>query len=97
MLDDEWLAEPLRQPLADDTCENALRATGSKSHHDAHGPRRIGLRLCRAQDGRQGGSARGQTQKFAAGTFHCAFLEQCRSGRLAVPCLYREVQPFRLA
>jgi hypothetical protein len=55
------------------------------------------LRLCGAEDDRHGGSARGQTQKFAAGTFHCAFPEQCRSGRLAVPCSYREVQPFRLA
>src|SRR6266536_439689 len=95
MLDDEWPAEPFIQPLADDTSENALRATCSKSHHDAHGPRRIGLRLCRAQDGRHGGSPRGQTQKFAAGTFHCAFPEQCRSARLAVLCSHRELQPLQ--
>ena len=52
VLDDEWLAEPLRQPLAHEAREDVGRAAGSKANDDAHRPRRIGLRPCDARHGR---------------------------------------------
>ncbi len=38
VLDDEWLAEPLRQPLTYQTRENVVRAAGGKADDDAHRP-----------------------------------------------------------
>ena len=67
VLDDEWLAEPLRQPLADQAREDVIRATGGKADDQAHRPRRIGLRPSDARYGRQRGSARGQMQKIVGG------------------------------
>src|SRR5215510_15829182 len=45
-------------------------AAGGKAHDQAHRPRRIGLRSCKARDSRQRGSTQGQMQKFPAGKFH---------------------------
>ena len=70
VLDDELLAEPLRQPLADQARDDVVRAAGGKADDDAHRPRRIGLRPCDARDGRQRGGARCQMQKFTTGKFH---------------------------
>ena len=70
VLDDEWLAEPLRQPLTDEASGDVGSATGGKADDDVHRPRRIGLRSCDARDDRQRGSARGQMQKSSAGKFH---------------------------
>ena len=73
VLDDELLAEPLRQPLTDQARDDVGRAAGGKADNDAHRPRRIGLRPSDARHGRQRGSARGQMQKLSsAGKFHCA-------------------------
>src|SRR6185295_4428940 len=47
-----------------------VRAAGWESHNEAHRPGRIPLRPCDPQQGRQRGSARGQTQKSTAGKFH---------------------------
>ena len=69
VLDDEWLAEPLRQPLADQARDDVGAAAGGKADDDAHRPRRIGLRPRDARDGRQRGSARCQMQKSTAGKF----------------------------
>ncbi len=44
VLDDERVAEPLRQPLTDQTRENVVGAAGSKADDHAHRLRRIGLR-----------------------------------------------------
>jgi len=48
IFDDEWLAEPLRQPLTDQTREDVPRAAGGKTKYDAHGFRRVGLRPAEA-------------------------------------------------
>src|SRR5262249_27664010 len=71
ILDDEWLAELLRQPLADQTREDVARAARGETEDDAHRPRRVGLRPRETPHGRQRGSARGQMQKISAGKFHC--------------------------
>src|SRR5262249_59695997 len=41
---DERLAQPLRQPMPDQTREGVGPAAGRKANNDAHWPRRIGLR-----------------------------------------------------
>ena len=38
VLDDEWLAEPLRQPLTDQTREDVVGAAGGKADDDTHRP-----------------------------------------------------------
>jgi hypothetical protein len=43
VLDDELLAESLRQPLSYQACHDVGGTTGGKSDNDAHGPGRIGL------------------------------------------------------
>src|SRR5262249_59783172 len=70
----EWLTQPLRQPLTDQTCNDVSPAARGKSMDDAHWPRRIGLRPRHARDRRQRGCARGQTQKSTAREFHSASL-----------------------
>jgi hypothetical protein len=47
VLDDEWLSEPLGQPLADEAREDVVCAAGWKSVNQAHRPARIGL--CRGK------------------------------------------------
>src|SRR5262249_17867391 len=72
VLDDEWLPEPLRQPLTHQACDDVARPAGWKTDNDAHRPRRIGLRESKGRGGRQRGSAGGQMQKISAGKFHSA-------------------------
>ena len=81
VLDDEWLTEPLRQPLSDQARDDVGRAAGGKADDDAHRPRRIGLRPRDARHGRQRGSARGQMQKLSAGKFHRVLLTPLRKTR----------------
>src|SRR5262245_64098062 len=38
VVDDEWLAEPLLQPLSHRACEDVARAAGGKSDDDRHRP-----------------------------------------------------------
>src|SRR3981189_304489 len=64
------LAEPIRQPLADQAREDVKRAPGAKADDDTHRPCRIGLCPCEARDCRQRGSARGKMHEFSAGKFH---------------------------
>src|SRR5262249_58766191 len=59
VLDDELLAEPLREPLADQACSDVASTARSKADDDAHRPRRIGLRPCNSRDGRERGGASG--------------------------------------
>src|SRR4051812_34124215 len=70
VLDDERLAEVIRQPLTNQAREELGRAAGRKADDDAHWPRRIGLRPRNLRHGRQRGSACGQMQKSSAGKFH---------------------------
>jgi hypothetical protein len=57
VLDDELLAEMLRQPLRHQTRNDVARAGWRERHNHAHRPRRIGLRPCAAREDRQHGSA----------------------------------------
>ena len=70
VLDQEWLAEPFRQPLTEQARRDVGAAAGGLSDDDAHRPCRMGLRPSEARDGRQRGSARGEMQKLSAGKFH---------------------------
>src|ERR1051325_2414688 len=72
VLDDKWLAEPLRQPITHQARENVGDAARSEWNNQAYRARRITLRTCDARESREGGSARGQGQKLSAGKFHRA-------------------------
>jgi hypothetical protein len=41
IVDEEWLPEPLRQPLTDQARDDVGRAAGRNSHDQTHRPRRI--------------------------------------------------------
>src|ERR1700693_337755 len=70
VLNDEWLCEPLRQPLTHEASDDVGRATGRRDSDQAHGPHWPGLRPCNARHRRERGGARCQMQKPATGTFH---------------------------
>src|SRR5262249_20691976 len=70
VLDDDLLAESLRQPRPHDAGDGVGAAACGKADDPAHRPRRIGLRPRETRHGRQRGNARSQMQKFAAGKFH---------------------------
>src|SRR5262245_31418051 len=70
VVDQELLTETLRQPLADEACDNVGPATGSRGDDDPHWSRRIRLRRCNAPKGREDGGARYKTQKFTPDEFH---------------------------
>src|SRR5262249_31244414 len=65
VVNDEWLAETLGQPLTDQEREDVRRAARRKADDDAHRPRRIGLRLRDARHGWERGHASGQLQKMS--------------------------------
>ena len=57
VLDDEWLAKPIGQPLPDQACENVRSAAGGLADDNAHRSR--GIRLpagCFRQLGKRGGA-----------------------------------------
>src|SRR6266849_539082 len=56
VLDDEWLAEPLLQPLSDQARADVGRAASGETDDNAHLPRRVGLCLCKARDHLERGS-----------------------------------------
>src|SRR6516165_5561841 len=70
VFDEEWLAEPLRQPLRDQACDDVGRPASGVADDDAHRPRWIALRPSKARHGRQRGSARCEMEKISAGKFH---------------------------
>ena len=70
VLDDEWLAEPLRQLLTHQAREDVSWAASGKGDDHAHRARRIGLRPGDPRDRRQRGSGRSQMEKLSAGKFH---------------------------
>src|ERR1700680_4936751 len=63
VLNDEWLCEPLRQPLTHEASDDVGRATGRRDSDQTHGPRWPGLRPCNARRRRERGSNRCQMQK----------------------------------
>src|SRR5262249_39931002 len=65
VLDDERLAEPLRQKLADQPRHNVDVVAGGESDDDVHRPARIGLRLRRRRS--QGKHAREKGGEGAGG------------------------------
>jgi len=69
VLDDELLAEPLRQILSDDTRDDVVWPAGSERHDPMDRSRRITLRPGNAGHGRQRSSTRGHLQECAAGKF----------------------------
>src|SRR5262245_43377481 len=72
VLDDEWLTQPLCQPLPHETRRDVRPAPRRKANDDAHWPRRIGLRPRDVWSERQRDSASGQVQEFATRKFHFA-------------------------
>src|SRR5215831_12597628 len=71
VLDDEWLAEPVGQPLSEKPRKDVGRTTRCKADDDAHRPRRIGLRPCDVRHSWERGSAGGQMQELSSvGKFH---------------------------
>jgi hypothetical protein len=83
VVDDKWLAEPLRQPLAYQSRYDVGSAAGSTGDDKTHRPRRIGLRPCNLRRKRQYGSARGQMQKISAGKFQICHCQPPRSAPTA--------------
>ena len=81
VLDDDLLAEPLRERLADDARDDVGRRAGGKADDQMHRPRRIGIRPCDPRNSRERGSARCQVQKFSAGKCHGFFSPKCSSMR----------------
>ena len=61
VLDDERPAEPLRQPLADQPCNDVDVVASGESDDDVHRPRRVGLRPSETRNGWQ----RGRTAEIA--------------------------------
>src|SRR5262245_4482966 len=73
IFDDEWLAEPLRQPLADETREDVVRTARCNWDDDTNWPCWIGLRPREARHDRARSGACCQMQKLTAGKFHGLF------------------------
>src|SRR6516165_2738136 len=67
IIDDELLAEPLREPLSHQAREDIDRAARRGRRDQAHRPRRIDLPPCAPRDSRQRGCTCGQMQKISAG------------------------------
>src|SRR5262249_9790353 len=74
IVDDYRLAEPLRQPLTDQACDDVGRAAGRKRDGQTHPPRWVGLRPWGPRYGparRERCSAGGEMQKLpSVGKFH---------------------------
>src|SRR4030088_340221 len=78
VLDHEWPAEPLRQPLTDQTREDVVRPAGGKTDDNAHWPRWIGLRRREARQGREHCSTGCKVQESATAKFHNLLLGSAR-------------------
>src|SRR5579864_5764228 len=85
VLDDEWLAKLLRQPLPHQTRDDVVASAGGKPNDPAHRPRRIIERRCNARQDRERGSARCQTQNSSAGKFHSITLQARTMANVIMP------------
>src|SRR5262249_39978783 len=66
VLDDELLAEPIRQPLSHEASDDVLIGAGGCADDHAHRLRRISLSPCLACGGREDGSARCQMEELSS-------------------------------
>ena len=67
----EWLAEPFRQVLSDETRDDVTRAAGGKTDDDVDRPARVGRRFGNARQRRDYRGPCRQTKKSSAGKNHC--------------------------
>src|SRR5262249_60009214 len=74
VLDDELLAEMLRQPLPYQSGDDVGRASRPEWHDHAHRSRRISFRRRDARDRRQRGSACWATQKLSAASLVAEYI-----------------------
>src|SRR5262249_15154099 len=81
VLDDERLAEPLREPLPHEAREDVADAAGREEYDEMPRPGRIGLRGREARGDRQRGGARGEMQKSTAWKLHFGPREKRRYGQ----------------
>ena len=81
VLDDELLAEPLRQALTHEPRQDVGDTAGRIADDQFHGPRGISPSRCDTRKNRERGSARGQIQKSTAANFHRVLLGRVRIGR----------------
>src|SRR6185295_6628658 len=70
VLNVEMLTETAREISRDNPCKDIGWATGRKRYDHAHGPRRIGLRLCASGNKRHNRAACGQKQKLPSLKIH---------------------------
>jgi hypothetical protein len=70
VLDHEWLAEALRQPLSHQARDGVGRAASGEWRDEMYRSPWIGLRPRETRDRRQRGSAGSQMEKISAGKFH---------------------------
>jgi hypothetical protein len=70
VVNDEWLAEALRQPLAYQARADIGCLAWGKADDDMHRSRRIDLRPGDPRNGRERGRNRCQMQKSTTGKFH---------------------------
>jgi hypothetical protein len=77
VVDDELLAQPLRQPLTQHACHDVRRAAGRNLNDQAHWPRRIGLRPSGTRERRGHGDAHCPMQELAAGKLHGVPFPNC--------------------
>src|SRR5262249_3854251 len=70
VLDEELLAELLRQPLSDQPSAKVGGAAGGKADDHPHRPCRIGLRECKAREARQRSGAGGELQESTTVMLH---------------------------
>src|SRR5262245_6029615 len=87
VFDDEWLTEPLREPLTHQACENVDPAARSEADDHPHRPRRIGLRPGEARQDRECNGTQGQTLKTSARKSHAVLPRFMRIASHAVSWL----------
>jgi hypothetical protein len=70
VVDDDRLAQPLREPLTDQPRNDVGRAAGADEHDHGHRPCRPSLREGRARQRRQRAGAGSHAEKVSAGKYH---------------------------
>src|SRR6266436_1833935 len=78
VLDDERLAQPLRQPLPHQARNDVVAAGRREAADQTHRPARIGVRERTASNGGRGDSARRQLEKLPAEKVHDNAPGQCK-------------------